>query len=136
MSKRFYLSTRLDRSGQAADLLDRLKARGWERTLEWEINEPSTTEGFSRLAVAQLEAIGESDIVIVLLPGGRGTYAEVGAALALGKPIILYSPDRETLDKPYPCTFHYHPKVTVVVSERLDLQQVLASIEELTLLHE
>lgn len=52
MSKRFYLSTRLDRSGQAADLLDRLKARGWERTLEWEINEPSTTEGFSRLAVA------------------------------------------------------------------------------------
>jgi len=88
-----------------------------------------TPDEFSKLACAQVAGIGEADVVIVLLPGGRETYTEVGAALAFGKPIILYAPDRETLDKPYPCTFHYHPKVTVILSERLEPQQVLASIE-------
>ncbi len=130
MSKRFYLSTRLDRSGQATELLAKLKTRGWERTFEWETSEPLTIEEFSKLACSQMAAISEADIVIVLLPGGRGTYAEVGASLALGKPVIVYAPDCETLDKPYPCTFHHHPNVKLVVSEHLDPEQILPLLED------
>ena len=50
----------------------------------------------------------------------------IGAALALGKPVILHAPDRKTLDTPYPCPFHYHPGVNLIVSEAIDVDAVLA----------
>ena len=70
--------------------------------------------------------MAEADVLIVLLPGGHGTHVEIGAALALGKPVILHAPDRKTLDAPYPCPFHYHPKVKLLVSEDMDVEAVLA----------
>jgi len=57
----------------------------------------------------------------VLLPGGYGTHVEIGAALALGKPVILHAPDRKTLDSPYPCPFHHHPNVKLLISEEIDI---------------
>ena len=76
--------------------------------------------------MAELAAVRDADILIVLLPGGFGTHVEIGAALALGKPVILHAPDRKTLDTPYPCIFHYHPGVKLLVSEVLDIDQILA----------
>jgi hypothetical protein len=34
--------------------------------------------------------------------GGYGTHAEIGAALALGRPIIIHAPNQQVLDTPYP----------------------------------
>jgi uncharacterized protein YecE (DUF72 family) len=34
----------------------------------------------------------------------------------------------KTLETPYPCVFHYHPAVKLLVSEVLDVHAVLASI--------
>jgi nucleoside 2-deoxyribosyltransferase len=126
MQKRFYLSTRVDRSAGAAELLRALVAKGWQRTFAWDGEEPSNSGEFRALANAELAGIREADVLIVLLPGGRGTYTEIGAALAFGKPIILWAPDREVLDKPYPCAFHYHPNINVIVSPKLDTDAVLS----------
>ena len=71
-----------------------------------------------------------ADVLIVLLPGGYGTHVEIGAALALSKPVILHAPDRKTLETPYPCVFHYHPGVKLFVSEVLDLDAVLAWVAQ------
>jgi hypothetical protein len=62
----------------------------------------------------------------VLLPGGFGTHVEIGAALALGKPVILHSPDQKTLETPYPCVFHHNPGVKLLLSEIIDVDAVLA----------
>ena len=126
MPNRFYLSTRKDRSAQAAVLLDALKAQGWERTLDWSGKDSVGPDGYADTAVAEIAAVREADILVVLLPGGYGTHVEIGAALALGKPVILHAPDRKTLDTPYPCIFHYHPGVTLLISELLDVDEVLA----------
>ena len=67
----------------------------------------------------------DADVLLVLLPGGYGTHVEIGVALALEKPVILHAPNRETLAAPYPCIFHYHPGVTLLVSEILDVDAVL-----------
>ena len=128
MPKRFYLSTRIDRIAHAAPLLEALARHGWERTFDWNGQDISTPGEFADLAVAELKGIREADVVIVLLPGGRGTHVEIGAALAFGKPVILHAPDQETLIKPYPCAFHYHPGVRLVVSEILDVAQLLACL--------
>jgi predicted Rossmann-fold nucleotide-binding protein len=66
--------------------------------------------------------------LIALLPGGYGTHVEIGAALALGKPVILHAPDQKSLNTPYPCVFHYHPGVKLLISEVVDVDAVLAHI--------
>jgi nucleoside 2-deoxyribosyltransferase len=123
---RFYLSTRKDRSAQAAVLLASLTSRGWERTLDWTERNAGGPAGHSETALAEIAAVRQADVLIALLPGGYGTHVEIGAALALGKPVILHARDRETLDTPYPCVFHYHPAVTLLISEVLDVDEVLA----------
>src|SRR4051812_32235737 len=111
MLKRFYLSTKKDRLDRAATLLDALKSNGWKQTFAWTDQDTSGAEKFAEAAQAEIAGVQEADVLIVLLPGGFGTHVEIGAALALGKPIILHAPDRKTLETPYACVFHYHPFV-------------------------
>lgn len=125
MPKRFYLATRKDRSKQAEPLLEALKAQGWERTFEWTAQDETSTDGYGEVAQNELAGVRDADVLIVLLPGGFGTHVEIGAALALGKLVILHAPDRQTLETPYPCVFHYHPSVKVLVSEVLDVNAML-----------
>ena len=126
MTKRFYVSSRKDRGAQADALADVLKARGWERTFKWTDQSNGGPDAHAALAVEELEGVRKADVVIVLLPGGYGTHVEIGAALALGKPVIIHAPDQNILDTPYPCIFHYHPRIKLVISENLDINVVLA----------
>lgn len=128
MPRRFYLAIRLDRASHGNSLVEALKAHGWERAFDWTGNDSTIKEDLSRLAQAELAAIKQADVLIVLLPGGRGTHVEIGAALALGKPIILHAPDRDTLEIPYPCAFHYHPAVKLLVSAPLDVDEIVQNL--------
>jgi nucleoside 2-deoxyribosyltransferase len=123
---KFYLATRIDRAAQAETLLEALKSRGWERTFTWTGEDNAGAEEYPELAVAELAGVREADVLIVLLPGGRGTHVEIGAALALGKPVILHAPDQQTLNSPYPCVFHYHPGIKLLISEVVDANAILA----------
>lgn len=129
MPKRFYVSSRKDRSKYADELSQALKSHGWERTFVWADQGEATRKAHAALAEAELAGIRAADVLIVLLPGGFGTHVEIGAALALGKKVILHSPDQKTLDTPYPCVFHYHPSVKLVVSGVLDVSEVVALLE-------
>lgn len=125
MAKHFYLATRKDRGAEATRLLRALKSHGWERTYAWVTGDEATIERLSEIALKELKGVEEADALIVLLPGGYGTHVEIGAALALGKPVILHAPDRKTLDTPYPCPFHYHPNVKLLISEELHIAELL-----------
>jgi nucleoside 2-deoxyribosyltransferase len=129
MPKRFYLSTRKDRAAQARSVATTLTAHGWEQTFVWTDEELESSEAFARTAVAELAGVRDADVLIVLLPGGYGTHVEIGAALALGKLVILHAPDRKTLETPYPCVFHYHPRVKLLVSQEPDVLAILAFME-------
>jgi nucleoside 2-deoxyribosyltransferase len=128
VKKSFYLSTQKDRNAEASPLLEALEANGWERTFDWAGREASSESEYADLAVDEIAGIRNADVVIVILPGGRGTHVEIGAALAMGKPIVLHSPNRKVLETPYPCAFHYHPKVKLVFSEQLNVEALLACI--------
>src|SRR5437879_13345187 len=128
MPQRFYVSTRKDRLDQGASLLDALKANGWKQTITWTDQDPHNPTGYADIAQAELAGVREADVLIVLLPGGFGTHVEIGAALALEKPVILHSPDEKTLEDPYRCPFHYHPSVRLFVSPNPDIDAIIASL--------
>jgi len=123
--RRFYFSTRIDRSAEAAGLLEALESQGWQRTYVWS-DKKLSSDRYGEIAKAELDGIRQADVAVVLLPGGYGTHAEIGAALALGKPIILHSPDYNTLNTPYPCVFHYHPLIKLIVSSVLDVDNLIS----------
>jgi nucleoside 2-deoxyribosyltransferase len=125
MPRRLYLATRKDRGEQTAALLQALMSQGWERTYSWAAGDEETVGQYSDIALRELKGVEEADVLIVLLPGGYGTHVEIGAALALGKPVILHAPNRKTLETPYPCPFHYHPNVRLLVSEEIDIAALL-----------
>jgi nucleoside 2-deoxyribosyltransferase len=130
MSKRFYLATRKDRGNEADALSAELKAHGWERTYTWTALDPAKTDDFAEVALKEIAGVRDADVLIVLLPGGFGTHVEIGAALALGKPVILHAPDQKTLETPYRCIFHHHPGVKILISETLDIATVLACLPQ------
>lgn len=128
MTGRFYLSTRKDRSEEGACVSRALVDRGWECTFDWTSLNDSTTRDFPRIAGLEIGGVRQADVVIVLLPGGFGTHVEIGAAIALEKTIILHSPSQAILDTPYPCVFHYHRLVKILVSEQIDIEAVLNAL--------
>lgn len=125
---RFFVSSRKDRSARADALSKELEKHGWQRTFAWKPEDGEGPEGNAAIAKAELDGVLQADILIALLPGGNGTHVEIGAALALGKPVILHAPDRETLNQPYPCVFHYHPGVKLIISQTIDSEAILESL--------
>jgi hypothetical protein len=65
------------------------------------------------IAIAEIEAVRLAWLLLMLVPGGRGTHVELGAALALGKTIIIVSSSGEETNGQYgfPPVFYRHPLV-------------------------
>lgn len=129
MSKRsYYIASSLKNVDQVRELKKVLDAAGWRHTYDWTVHGSVQREGFERIAevaAAESQGVCEADVVIVLLPGGRGTHTELGMAIGLvdavawapgqkrSPRIAIYSPDPE---KDFgtggtTCAFYHHPCV-------------------------
>ena len=73
---------------------------GHIHTYNWGKNiiENETIEDMIRASELEKQAIIDSDVVIIILPAGRGTHIELGMALALNKKVYLYSKDGKDFD--------------------------------------
>jgi nucleoside 2-deoxyribosyltransferase len=82
---KFYIASKLENAEMVKRVANVLKAAGWEHTYDWTEHGSVKNEGDARLAQvaeAELSGVMNADVVIVILPGGRGTHAELGMALA------------------------------------------------------
>lgn len=97
----FYVASRLENYKSVQILTKELESIGWHNTYDW--TKHGSVRGMGEVVMSQTalnEYIGvlNADIVIALLPGGRGTHVEIGLAYALKKRIILHSDDPRTFD--------------------------------------
>lgn len=112
-----YIATALERIADHNALRDALAAQGITLTYDWTAHGSVWREGPDRIrevAVAEIQGVLDADMVIVLLPGGRGTHTELGAAIAAGKTVLLVTLDPEDLEGPRTCAFYHHPQVMSV----------------------
>lgn len=120
-----YIATRLERLEEAKGVEARLEALGLLATYRWWTHGSVKSEGVQRIrevAEAEAEGVAEADVVIVLLPGGRGTHTELGMAIALGKRIYLVGDDGG--DDGKTCAFYHHPRVTRIATVNELLQEI------------
>lgn len=113
---KYYIATSLENMGAHNYLRNVLDGLGHTITYDWTNHGPvwaSGLEAIQEVAMLEMGGVVAADVVIVLCPGGRGTHAELGAAIASGKRIIFISSDdshHDTSQKS--CAFYHHPLVT------------------------
>lgn len=93
--KTAYIATKLANHAQHNEVRDRLAELGISLTYDWtEHGSVKDTSESRIIEVAEAERAGVwmADIVIVLLPGGRGTHAELGMAVSQQRTTIIYAP--------------------------------------------
>jgi nucleoside 2-deoxyribosyltransferase len=90
----FYIATKLNRSNEHNELRDILLNNGHSITYDWTTHCSVKNDGediLSTVSDLELNGVKDADLVIVLLPGGRGTHCEIGIALGANIPVILHS---------------------------------------------
>lgn len=117
---KFYIATGLANHAAHNAVRDALAALGHEITYDWTTHGPVWRQGKAVIrttSVAETDGVRAADFVVVLLPGGRGTHAELGMALAFGKPTLIACGDAAMFEaSPETCAFYHHPRAVPLVS--------------------
>ena len=118
---KYYIASGLENFKQVQELKAILDARGWEHTYDWTKHGPVWHEGAASLqnvAMDEIDGVFTAEVIIALLPGGRGTHVELGAALGVcsfgnGPRVVIYSPtpEKDFAVGPGTCAFYHHPLV-------------------------
>jgi nucleoside 2-deoxyribosyltransferase len=109
---KFYIASSFTNKDLVRSVSDRLEQKGFIHTYDWTKNErASTVKDLQHIGQNEKDAITDSTVVIIILPGGKGTHVELGIALGLGKRVILYSPNGEVHDFANTTTFYHLPEV-------------------------
>ncbi|PFA67181.1 group-specific protein [Bacillus sp. AFS015802] len=109
---KFYLASSFANKDLVRYVSEQLKREGCIHTYDWTVNErASTVEELQGIGLKEKNAIFDSDVVIILLPGGKGSHVELGIAIGHGKRVILYSQNDELHDLANSTTFYHLPEV-------------------------
>lgn len=117
---KFYIASSLGNAEIAKKIADYLSSRGWEQTYDWTTHGPvKDIEHLENVAADELRGVTGCDVFFLLLPGRRGSHAELGAALASKKPVIILSPDQDLFyENSFTCSFYHHPGVQDRIIDR------------------
>lgn len=105
---KFYIASSLKNIENVRRVAEDLKARGFQHTYDWTTH--SNVDTITKLCnIGQEEVSGvlAADVVIVMIPAGKGSHVELGIALGAGKKIYLYSLTNELNEIGKTCTFYH-----------------------------
>lgn len=112
-----YVASSLANHEAARTTMNELMRLGFLVSYDW-TQHPSAAKGPSELVSAAHHescAVADSDFVIALLPGGRGTHVEIGMGLASEKcKRVFVLGTGDDFNVPYPCAFYHHTKALKV----------------------
>lgn len=133
LRKKFYIATSLARMEEHNVVRDALLAKDWKITYDWTLHGSVKKTSFDRLKDVggkMAEGIFDADVVIVLLPGGRGTHTELGMAIAKNKRIFVHA---ETSDYFSLCdktiAFYHLENIFHLTCPLIDLVNELESLQ-------
>lgn len=114
---KFYIGSGMKNIELVNDYAKKLKEKGWIHTYNWaeNINGDETIEDLIEYSNLEQKGIIDADVVIILLPAGRGTHIELGMALALHKKIFLCSVTEEEFNIQNTVNFYQLPSIIRLV---------------------
>ena len=114
---KFYIGSGMKNCNLVDYYAKKLKENGWEQTYDWvkNVSNDVSIEDMIKYAKLESKGIADSDIVIILLPAGRGAHIELGMALALNKKIFLCSNTKEEFNIENTVAFYELPNIIKLV---------------------
>lgn len=130
----FYIASRLENAAQVKKMANILTAAGHTHTYDWTAHgsvEGESEDRIREIASGEIRGVLEAAVVIALLPGGRGTHTELGAAIALRKRILICAADEEALQQDgQACPFYWTQQTTHHFGDMADwLPAILSTLE-------
>lgn len=122
-----YIASALENAAEVARLRDILAFAGHVVTYDWTIHGSVQSEGAERIAevaAAEMAGVIDADVLVALLPGGRGTHTEIGIALGSGVPVILRGAEHYARE----CAFYRAPGVIDRVPAWCSLEGIVAAL--------
>lgn len=117
---KIYIASGLENKDRTAKLMGELRIKGHEITYDWTSHGDVRERGETVMrdtAKNEIQGIIDAELFIVLLPGGKGTHTELGAALATreNKRIWLWAETPESFGSgSNTCVFYHHPSITLL----------------------
>lgn len=108
-----------------------LNENGWNQTYNWieNVNDDVSIEDMTVYAKLESQGIIDSDVVIILLPAGRGAHIELGMALALNKKIFLCSATKKEFSIENTVAFYELPNIVQLVGNADEnIKQIIKNI--------
>ena len=93
------------------------------------ISNDETIEDLIEYSKSEQKGIIEADVVIILLPAGRGTHIELGMALALNKKIFLCSATKDEFSIENTVNFYQLPNIVRLVgTSNENINQIIKGV--------
>ncbi|WKA56070.1 nucleoside 2-deoxyribosyltransferase [Planococcus shixiaomingii] len=127
---KFYIASSFANKESVVFVREELKKRGFSHTYDWTLNNRvSSIEQLTAIGELERQAVLDADIVLVLLPAGKGSHVEMGIALGHGKKVYLFSPTDEVNAFETTSTFYHLPEVQIVIGTLQDLIELVEKVE-------
>ncbi|MFC0188692.1 nucleoside 2-deoxyribosyltransferase [Fictibacillus aquaticus] len=128
MTTTFYIGSGFQNIETVRKLAGTLMHEGLRQTYDWTQNDKTTDEEqLCAIGEAEVRGIKDADIIVILLPGGKGTHTELGIAIAEEKKVFLYAMDNKWSDEERKVTFYYINGVTIIKGE---MQRLITAVKE------
>lgn len=131
--EKFYVASSFRNIDAVNYVTNQLVTKGYVHTYDWTKNakareeQTSTFEDLIEIGQKEKNAVMESDLVVILLPGGKGTHIELGIAIGQGKKVFLYSPDGAIDNFETTSTFYHLPEIEKCYGTLDDLLEKLTA---------
>lgn len=114
---KFYVGSGMKNCKLVDYYTEKLIKKGWHQTYNWvkNINADVSIEDMIKYAKLEKQGVMDSDVIVILLPAGRGAHIELGMALALNKKLFLCSSTEEEFNIENTVAFYELPNVVRLV---------------------
>ena len=130
----FYVASGVKNAARVNQAAAVLSGNGHQRTYDWTKHGDVSAEPYARkqeVAALEAQAVLDAELVVLLLPGGFGTHAELGLSIASSahKRVLLWSETSAPFDGAEGfCVFYHHPAVQRIVCPFEELLAELTNI--------
>lgn len=111
---KFYIASGFQNKETVKLVSKLLREKGHHHTYDWtKNNRAETFERLTAIGEEERNGVQEADVLIALLPGGKGTHIEIGMAIGMNKPVYIYT-ESKIEDPTASCTFYHINGVTMI----------------------
>lgn len=105
---------------------------GFINTYNWTLNEKADNKlKLKNIGIEELNAVKDADILIAILPGGKGTHIEMGIAIGFNKPVLIAYFNKELISVDNSATFYHLDNVKhILVTEENIVDKLVKTLRE------